>query len=366
MPCADGKHTRGRPEVYGLDALNQFDEIVDVRSPAEYETDHIAGAINLPVLDNTQRARVGTIYTQVSPFEAKKVGAALVSSNIACHLESHFAAKAKGYRPLIYCWRGGSRSGALTHVLRSVGWQAAQLQGGYKAYRRQVIADLASLPGRLRFIVVCGPTGVGKSRFLRALRQLDAQVLDLEDLAAHMGSVLGAYPNRPQPSQKFFESLIWRALREYVPDKPIFVEAESRKIGVLQTPDTLLACMRDAACINLEAPVPVRVALLKEEYAHFLAAPDTFEQQLDRLLELKGRQTIAAWKALAHAGHWDELVAALLTSHYDPAYSRSLARNFRRALEGPTYRLASPQAAAFNELASVVLDSFRPVANVKL
>lgn len=351
-----GARTGGRqPDQADLDGLDAFDEIIDARSPGEYAEDHVPGAVNLPVLDDEERARVGTLYKQESPFAAKKVGAALVSRNIARHLDGHFAAKPKGYRPLIYCWRGGSRSGAMTHVLRSVGWAAAQLAGGYKAYRRQVIADLADRPGHLRFIVLCGPTGVGKSRFLRALGEAGGQVLDLEALAAHMGSVLGAYPTRPQPGQKQFESDIWWALRAFSPARPVFVESESKKIGSLHMPEMLLARMRESECIAVNAPLPVRVALLKEEYAHFLAAPEHLGRQLDCLLSLKGQETIERWKGMAARGEWDELVGELLATHYDPAYARSLGRNYGRVKEGREFRLESPAMPHIRGLAEEIL-----------
>jgi tRNA 2-selenouridine synthase len=357
MICDNKKPVRGRPEIATLADLDAFDEIIDARSPSEFEEDHIPGAINLPVLDNDERARVGTIYKQVSPFEAKRLGAALVSRNIARHLETFLADKAKKYRPLVYCWRGGSRSGSLTHVLRSIGWQAAQLEGGYKTYRAAVLADLDVLPERLRFIVVCGPTGVGKSRFLRALTDLGAQVLDLEELAAHMGSVLGAYPTRPQPGQKLFDSLVWDHLRRFDPVRPVYVESESKRIGNLHTPEILLRRMRASECINLAAPVPVRVALLKEEYAHFLADPAQLGEQLDRLTALRGRETVARWQEQAGSGHWDDLVAELLDQHYDPAYQRSLGRNFVHSPTGPTLTLDSPDPARVRELARAALDA---------
>jgi len=351
---ADVATPRRRESVVSIEDLFAFDDIIDTRSPAEYAEDHAPGAINLPVLDNEERARIGTLHKQSSAFDAKKAGAALVSRNIAQHLESHFADKARAYRPLIYCWRGGNRSGAMTTVLRAIGWQAAQLEGGYKAYRRHVIDELERLPGHFDFRVVCGPTGVGKSRFLRALRQVGAQVLDLEDLAAHMGSVLGAYPDRPQPSQKGFESGVWDALRRCDPARPVFVESESKKIGNLQTPEALLGRMRESACLNLSADIPVRVEILRGEYAHFLADPDALGHKLDCLLEIQGRAQIEAWKALAHAGQWDELVAELLIKHYDPAYARSLGRNFTQALNAETLTLISASEEAMLELARTV------------
>ncbi|TCS71555.1 tRNA 2-selenouridine synthase [Sulfuritortus calidifontis] len=358
MLCDIGSPPAKRIEIVGVDQIDGFDEIIDVRSPGEFAEDHIPGAINLPVLDDAERARVGTDYKQVSAFEAKKIGAALVSRNIARHLETHFADKPKKYRPLVYCWRGGNRSGALAHVLRSIGWPAAQLDGGYKAYRKAVMAELASLPGRLRFVVICGRTGSGKSRFLLALREAGAQALDLEDLAAHKGSVLGGLPDRPQPSQKYFESLIRAELHDFDPARPVFVESESKKIGRLHMPDTLLARMRSAECLTLEADIPTRVALLKEEYAHFLAEPQLLNRQLDCLVDLQGHERIERWKQLALAGQWDELVAELLVDHYDPAYNRSLGRNYPQAAQGPCLHLASPQAVAFQALSHKALQHF--------
>lgn len=305
-----------------------FDEVIDARSPAEFAEDHVPGAINLPVLDDVERARVGTLHKQVSPFEAKKVGAALVSRNIAAHLERHFADKSRTYRPLIYCWRGGSRSGALAHILHKIGFDAAQLDGGYKAYRRQVVSELASLPDRFCYRVVTGPTGSGKSRLLQALGELGAQVLDLEELAAHRGSILGALPGQPQPSQKTFESAIWAQLRRFRSDRPVYVESESRKIGMLRVPEGLITRMRASPCVRIEATLPARIALLIDDYRHYLQTPLPIVEQLEHLTGLRGRETVERWQQLARAGDWEGLVAALLAEHYDPAYQRSLTRNY--------------------------------------
>ena len=146
---------------------NQFDAIIDVRSPAEFALDHIPGAINCPVLNNEERAEIGTLYKQVSPFAAKKLGAAIVSRNIALHLEQSFLDFPREWRPLIYCWRGGERSGALTHVLNRIGWKAMQLEGGYQGFRRVVIDDLEHAAKQFDFQVICGMTGSGKTRILQ-------------------------------------------------------------------------------------------------------------------------------------------------------------------------------------------------------
>ncbi|MBU0622293.1 MAG: tRNA 2-selenouridine(34) synthase MnmH [Gammaproteobacteria bacterium] len=316
------------PRVATVSQLADFDEIIDVRSPAEYAEDHIPGAISAPVLDNEQRAEVGTLYVQDSPFVAKKRGAALIARNIADHLENIFKDKPKQWKPLVYCWRGGQRSGAMAHILAQVGWSTSRLEGGYKNYRRQVLADLDTLPEPLQFRVVCGPTGSGKSRFLHALQEQGEQVLDLEALAQHRGSLLGNLPDEPQPAQKMFESRIWDVLRRCDSNRPVFVEAESKKIGVLSTPEVLLTKMRASDCLLIEAPVHARVQLLMEDYAHFLSDPALLVQRLTPLMPLHGRQVLDHWQQLAEQGNWEELVEKLLVQHYDPAYLRSTGHNF--------------------------------------
>ncbi len=313
--------------------------------------DHIPGAINLPVLDDEERARIGTLYKQVSAFDAKKAGAACVSRNIAHHLETHFADKPKRYRPLVYCWRGGNRSGALAHVLQKVGFDARQLEGGYKAYRRAVVADLETLPGRLQFRVISGPTGSGKSRLLRALAETGVQVLDLEAMAAHRGSVLGSLPGQPQPTQKHFESALRQSLLGFNPEHPVHVESESKKIGDLRVPETLMAAMRSSPCVRLEVPRDVRARLLVEEYTHFLAAPDSLSKLLACLHSQQGADMVKRWQTLAQSGDWEVLVDELLDRHYDPAYLKSINRNF-----------PSTQNDLVLEIADISLDVYQRIA----
>jgi len=336
--------------------LAEFDEVIDVRSETEFEEDHVPGAVNCPVLDNAERARVGTIYKQVSAFDAKKIGAALVSRNIARHLEASFADRPRGWRPLVYCWRGGSRSGALAHVLQQVGWRAGRLDGGYKAYRRAVIADLHERPPQFQWRVICGLTGSGKSRLLRELAQRGPQVLDLEALAAHRGSVLGNLPGAPQPSQKMFESLVWAELRRFDAAQPVWVEAESKKIGSVRVPETLIASMWNGECIRLEASVALRVAMLRAEYRHFVADPALLGTQLDCLAAHYGQNRIGAWKRLAAAGEWDTLVRELLETHYDPAYTRSTLKHYPHHAHGMRLEVAADSDAAFDELAAQCLN----------
>ena len=335
----------------GIAALASHPDRIDVRSPSEFAEDHIPGATNLPVLDDAQRAEVGTLHAQSSAFLARQRGAALVARNIARIVEENCQGKPREWAPLIYCWRGGKRSEALTHVLKEIGWRAVQLEGGYQTYRRHVVATLATAPAHFRYVVICGLTGSGKSRLLNALLDAGAQTLDLEELARHRGSLLGDWPDAPQPSQKWFDSNVLAAFARFDPARPVFVESESRKIGTVQVPEALLAAMRAAECVRVDMPQSLRVALLKEEYAHFLADPDALAARLAHLVPLHGRKTVDRWNAAARAGDFDSLIHELLVQHYDPTYARSIERNFPRIAQAPTVTPATISAAAFRTLA---------------
>lgn len=313
-----------------LPVLDKFDAIIDVRSPAEFAEDHIPGAINCPVLNNEERHRIGTLYKQVNAFEAKKAGALLVAKNIAHHIETLFLDKPREWAPLIYCWRGGNRSGALAHIMAKIGWPAVQLDGGYKEYRRHVNATVGEIAAQYSFQVLCGTTGSAKSRLLQVLAQQGAQVLDLEKLAEHRGSVLGNLPLQQQPSQKMFESRLWQTLRDFNPAQIVFVESESRKVGNVRIPELLIEKMRSSPCTALQLSQENRIKLLIEDYAHFIASPEALNAQLDCLVGLHGKEKIAQWHQHALSGNMEPLVAELLTEHYDPAYKRSIQRNFNQ------------------------------------
>ncbi len=255
-----------------------FDDIIDVRSPSEYAQDHIPGAINCPVLNDAERAEIGTLYVQVSPFEARKKGAALVSRNIAAHLEKKFHDKDKRWKPLIYCWRGGQRSGSMQTVMREIGWDAILLKGGYKAYRSRVLEQLEQLPSRFRYIVIGGPTGSGKTMLLNILGDLDAQILDLEEMAEHKGSVLGINPVNRAQSQKSFDTKLAARLSAFDPARPVFVEAESRRIGIVQLPLSLYEGMKGGILVIPELPLDERVSYLSSEYAWFKNHPENLKE----------------------------------------------------------------------------------------
>jgi tRNA 2-selenouridine synthase len=283
------------------------------------------------------------------------VGAALVARNIAQHLEVAFADKPKNWRPLIYCWRGGTRSGAFTHILRQIGWDAAQLEGGYKRWRTQIVADLQELPRAFSFSAICGRTGSGKSRLLASMRTLGAQVLDLEELAGHKGSVLGDIPNCPQPSQKMFESRIWVALSSFDPTWPVYVEAESKKIGLLRVPEVLIERMWQAECIELITSKPLRLQLLVAEYAHLIDDPALMHFKIDCLSSLHPTERIDSWHRLIDAARWDDLVADLLDSHYDPAYDRSMFKNYQSFARARNITLTATSPEGFQSAALAMI-----------
>lgn len=322
-----------------LARLAQFHAVIDVRTPAEFADDHLPGALNWPVLDNPQRVLVGTLYRQ-DPLAARKLGAAMVARNIAHHLDVHSALMFKGWRPLVYCWRGGQRSGSMHWFLHQIGFKSLQLSGGYKAFRAEVRQALEVLPYGLSFVVLCGRTGSGKTRLLRTLAAQGQQVLDLEALAAHRGSLLGGLPEQPQPSQKGFDTALWQGLRALDPRRPVFVESESRKIGVLQLPQALHQALRERGrCVWLDMDEPGRVQLLLQDYGHFAAQPQAFGSLLEGLIPLRGRERVKRWQDLALQGDWATVFGELMREHYDPGYERSLNNHFPQLAQAPRLRL---------------------------
>lgn len=338
-------------QLWGRGTRCPYDEVVDVRSPCEFAEDHIPGAINLPVLTDAERVEVGTIYRERGAFPARKVGAAHVSANIARHLGEHFAAKGKDYRPLVYCWRGGQRSASLATVLAQVGWRVTVLRGGYKTYRAHVRRELDALPSLFTFRVIAGATGVGKTQLLHALAARGAQVLDLEGLARHRGSILGG--GDLQPSQKGFDSHLLAALDRLTPDAPVWVEAESNRIGDVYLPPALWAKMQAAEGVEVQLPIEERVRHLLTEYANLVADPDLLKGKLRQLTSRHGPRQIEVWCQQIDAREWDAFVASLLAIHYDPAYAASARRCYPHVTR--TMSIAAATPAAIDELVASLL-----------
>ena len=308
-----------------LDERPHFNCVIDVRSPAEFLEDHISGAINCPVLNNEERNQVGIIYNKVNPFTARKRGAALVSRNIAKHIEQ-LSCHEKDWRPLLYCWRGGQRSRSMGLVMQEIGWPVALLDGGYKAYRRKVQTSLEILLERLHLIVLSGPTGCGKTEILARLEEQGQQVVDLEGLAQHRGSILGQDPNQPQPSQKFFESLLYDTLCRLDLKRPIWIESESSKIGDIHLPKALSQGLMRAKAIGLACDRSKRAQYLLDDYRHLTKNQLQTQNLIERLEFRHGKKQIEIWLELIEHDRWLDLSASLLGVHYDPAYERSQQR----------------------------------------
>lgn len=300
------------------------DTIIDVRSPSEFAEDHIPGAINLPVLSDAQRAEVGTTYVQDSPFNARKIGGALVAQNTAGHLQGPLADKEGDWQTLVYCWRGGQRSGAFATILDQIGWRVELLKGGYQSYRRLVAASLYDTPVPHRITLIEGGTGTAKTALLHHLAAAGAQTLDLEGLAGHRGSLFGAIPGG-QPSQKMFESRLAAALGQLHPTRTTFVEAESSKIGNRLIPPSLWTHMQTASRIGITAPLRARAAFLCRAYSDLTSNADTLRSQINLLRPYHARDVIEAWHAMADAHDWHGLAAGLIHAHYDPRYTKSAA-----------------------------------------
>ncbi len=341
-----------------LEAINrlpEFDSVIDARSEGEYAQDHLPGAVNWPTLNDEQRRSIGTLYAQVNPFEARKRGAAIAARNIAEHIERDVIDKAKDWKPLTYCWRGGQRSGALALILSQIGFRVTLVEGGYKAFRAAVVQDIPRRVSTLDWRVIGGSTGSGKTRLLQALAAQGAQVLDLEALACHRSSVLGAIPGQAQPTQKRFDTLIWQALRPLQSGRPVFIESESKKVGDVAVPSALVDAMRNAPCLDLVLPDAERVALLLEDYDFFVRDIDSFCERLDVLKAFKGKALVELWQAQVRAGDIAPVVQALLTEHYDPTYLASMQRNFLHFNDATIIAPDDHSTAAMARLAKKIL-----------
>ena len=319
-------------ETADTGSLARFDMVIDVRSPAEFAEDHAMGAANLPVLSNDERAEVGTIYVQESRFKARRIGAAYIARNVARHLETELADRPGSFQPLIYCWRGGQRSHAMATILSQVGWRTSLLAGGYKTWRRHVTARLYDTPLTLRLVLLDGGTGSGKTEVLQRLAARGHQVLDLEALAAHRGSLFGGLAGVPQPSQKMFESLLLALLDGFDAGRPVIVEAESSKVGERMVPPALWELMGVAPRIELSAPAKVRAAYLVRAYRDIALDRPALDEALRRLPTPPGRKRLQAWSELADAGDFEALALALMELHYDPAYRRAARKSARPSL----------------------------------
>ena len=312
------------------------------------------------MLDDTERAEVGTIYVQSSKFDARRIGAAYIARNIAAYLEGPLKDRPGGWGPLLYCWRGGQRSQAMGLILSQVGWRTTILQGGYRTYRRGVVARLYEAAPSLDVVLLLdGPTGVGKTDMLARLARRGVQTLDLEALAGHRGSVFGEMG--AQPSQKLFESRLAAAMGALDARRPVVVEAESSRIGERFLPPALWGAMQAGRRIELAIPLDVRVGGLARAYDPVAKDLERLAALLDRLPGRHGRKRLDAWRAMAARGEIEVLVADLLAEHYDPAYRRSGKDRAPRCLSLDLRTLGpQDQDAGADEIAAFIASGARP------
>jgi tRNA 2-selenouridine synthase len=344
------------PAAELIGRLHEFDTLIDARSEGEFAEDHFPGAVNWPTLNNDERRDIGTLYKQVNAFEAKKRGAAIAARNIAGHIDREVIDKPKDWKPLAYCWRGGQRSGSLTLILSQIGFRVTLVEGGYKAFRAAVVQDIPRLVSSLNLRVICGTTGSGKTRLLKALSAQGAQIIDLEGLANHRSSVLGAIPGLAQPTQKRYDTVVWDTLRRLDPARPVYIESESKKVGNVSVPVSLIEAMRGSQCLNLVLPDTERVSLLMEDYDFFLHDIGHFCERLQVLAEFKGKVIVDGWISSVKAGNIEPVVQELLTHHYDPVYLQSMRRNFSKFEDAKTIAPEDHSMGAMTRLAQKMLE----------
>ena len=311
----------------------KFDTIIDVRSPLEFAEDHIVGAINCPVLSDLERQKVGTIYKKESSFKAKIIGSSLAAKNIAFHIQNNFIEKKGSWQPLIYCWRGGQRSKAFSIVLSEVGWRTNQLKGGYKEYRNQVINFLENIGPKLKITLISGKTGSAKTKILKSIENEGGQILDLEGLANHKGSLLGKIPDLIQPSQKFFESLIFNKIQNLNLKDKIYVEAESSKIGNIHIPKSIWKKMIKSPRIEISANIELRAKFLVSDYDYMCNDPTLINPIIKGLKNRLSKELFDEWTNLIDRKKWFDLTKSFLENHYDPSYSSNTIKNDRKVIK---------------------------------
>ena len=332
----------------------KYDTIIDVRSPSEFDEDHIPGALNLPVLYDKERKKIGTIYKKKSPFEAKVLGSSLIAKNISEHLTKSLKNKNGAWKPLVYCWRGGQRSKALCLIMHEIGWRVNQLEGGYKFYRNDIQKKLQKLSPKLKIILISGKTGTGKTKLLNQIKSNNGQILDLEGIANHKGSLLGRDLKNNQPSQKLFESLLYDALKNTNLKKNIYLEAESSKIGNLHIPQPLWKKMLISKKINIETTLENRVKFLLNDYKYAQLDNNFFKPLITGLNRRLPKKIIDSWKCLIKNKDWKQLTESLLKDHYDPAYISNYKKKNQKIIKN--FNINKVTKSELNSLANKILN----------
>lgn len=304
-----------------IEKAMQIDDkvIIDVRSPGEYIAATVPGAINVPLLDNVERSLIGTLYKREGPEPARDLAMKIISPKLPVIVKSIKEAS-KGKPVLLFCWRGGERSLFIANILNLMKFKVYRVSGGFKAYRNQVrkYFEQETLP--LKAIVLHGLTGVGKTEMLKALKEQGMPVLDLEGLSSHRGSVFGKIGMPPSPSQKMFEALIMRELKDFWRYGVFVVECESKRLGSLVVPGSLMRTMKNGYNILLYASIEDRVKRIKEIYASQFGVEQSLQKAVGRLVKYIGKNKVKELNEYIQQGNIERAVRYLFVSYYDPLY----------------------------------------------
>ncbi|WP_321368993.1 tRNA 2-selenouridine(34) synthase MnmH [uncultured Desulfuromusa sp.] len=298
--------------------------IIDVRTPAEFAESTIPGAMNVPIFSNEERVQIGTLFKQKGKMAARKLGVEIVAPKIPALLERIEDFRCGHSGPVIvFCWRGGMRSLAMTSFMNLAGIPARQLLGGHKGFRRKVL-DFFEQQEWPPIFVLRGLTGVGKTRILDRLQQMDYPVIDLEGLANHRGSAFGALGLEPQPSQKQFDALLWDRLSQLQDSPYLVTEGESLHIGRLMVPKSFHQAMQIQTSVWIKASLDIRTRIILEDYPALDQLREQFERPINALKERLGNKLVGEFLELLNSGQWDKLVRELMVRYYDPLYMHTL------------------------------------------
>lgn len=293
---------------------------IDVRSEGEFAEATIPGAVNIPVLENEERAAVGTLYHQAGPEQARRLGLKLVAPKLPQKLKA--VDQLAGEQDLVvFCWRGGDRSRVMSSLLDTMGYNVYRVVGGYKAYRQYVNAYLDREELTQKAVILHGLTGVGKTEVLAMLKERGLPALDLEGLAEHRGSVFGKVGLPPSPSQKTFESAIVKFFTTIGEDSIFIVECESRRIGKLLVPNPLMASIKNGIRVLLYAPIDRRVKRLQDIYTSGTESNINELQMAITSLEKRiGRNKVDSLNSMLAEGNFEPVIIYMLKYYYDPLY----------------------------------------------
>lgn len=308
------------------DLKDQFVQYIDVRAPREFNDGAIPGAINMPLFSDEGHEKVGTVYKQKGEQQAKKIAMAHVAQRLPeiydIFLEVESKAKQEGKQLVIYCARGGMRSRSIQGLLENIGHSVDRLEGGYKAYRQVVLEALEAACQQANMIVLHGMTGVGKTQILKGLRDKGLGVIDIEGICRHRGSLLGRIGKEAQRSQRDFEHDLLNTLLEHT-GKPIFLEAESKRLGRNTLPDSFMAAMERGKHIEITADIPLRRTILCREYVFSSEAVDGIHHILNEFRKGLGHKVVDELQAKLLAGYYEDVAEVLMLGYYDPKYKHA-------------------------------------------